>query len=259
MKKRFKINLSILMIPVSVISLGILFYIYRPVIQYFLFSKQDKNFFYNDFGFEVPKDYSVYGIDISHYQQKIDWKAVSRMEVDNIKIQFAFMKASEGDSFKDKRFFYNWEKAKKNNILRGAYHFFRPNIDAKAQAEHFISVLNLEKGDLPPVLDIETIDDVQAEDLRKSLQVWLDIVHQYYQVKPIIYTNLSFYKKYLQGNFEEYPLWIAYYHYEKPYLSERNFHFWQFTSKSRINGIGTEVDMNVFNFNYEDLKALCKK
>src|ERR1022692_3007397 len=49
-----------------------------------------------------------------------------------------------------------WRGAGEAGLLRGAYHFFHPTVPAAAQAESFIrSVVRLEPGDLPPVLDLE--------------------------------------------------------------------------------------------------------
>ena len=51
-------------------------------------------------------------------------------------------------------------------------HFFRPNIDGKAQAEHFLKRIHLEAGDLPPVLDLEVTDDVTAVAIRREAKEW---------------------------------------------------------------------------------------
>lgn len=115
------------------------------------------------------------------------------------------------------------------------------------QAEKFIDVVELEPGDLPPVLDVEQLNGASAEQLRKEIKKWLDIVEFHYHVKPIIYTNVDFYNRNLGKAFDEYPLWLAhYYQPEKPRIS-RSWIFWQHSDQGRVNGIAGKVDFNVFN------------
>lgn len=219
---------------------------------------QSKNL--KNFGIPIPSKYTVHGIDISRYQNYIDWKEVKKMKVDSIKISFAFIKATEGKTRIDRYFDINWENAKKNQLIRGAYHFYRPQVNSKLQAENFINSVSLLKGDLPPVLDIETLaSGIHISNTIKGLKNWLKIIENHYQLKPIIYTNIDFYNKYLINNgFESYPLWIAHYYEKKVSLSQR-WHFWQHNDKGKVNGITGDVDFNVFNGNIEELRSLCKK
>ncbi|MCH5600339.1 GH25 family lysozyme [Niabella ginsengisoli] len=136
------------------------------------------------------------------------------MNVENIQLNFAFMKATEGLGLTDKNFKYNWRNAKKQGIARGAYHFFIASQDPAKQAQHFISKVKLSPGDLPPVLDAEQASILPVNAFRQKIRTWLTIVETHYKVKPIIYTNADFYKKYLGPEFNTYPLWVAHY-YEK--------------------------------------------
>src|SRR5688500_15626373 len=110
---------------------------------------------YDEFGIEIPTNYSVHGIDVSKYQRVIDWQSVKAMNVDDVQINFAFIKATEGNINEDKYFSRNWKMAKSANVVRGAYHFFIATKSGRTQAENFISSVDLEPGDLPPVLGIE--------------------------------------------------------------------------------------------------------
>ena len=189
----------------------------------------------------------MHGIDVSHHQDNIDWDAVKAMQVKNIKIGFAFIKATEGLGRVDNAFRRNWLNAKQAGIPRGAYHFFISSKSGKAQAENFIETINLEKGDLPPVLDIETANGASVEDLQQRVKDWLDIVQQFYKVKPIIYTNVDFYDNFLAGKFDDYPLWVAHYLVQDKPRIQRNWIFWQHNEKGHVNGINANVDFNVFN------------
>ncbi|MDB5230410.1 MAG: glycoside hydrolase family 25 protein, partial [Chitinophagaceae bacterium] len=83
--------------------------------------------------------------------------------------------------------------------------------------------------------------------LIREARVWLQAVENYYHVRPIVYTNVSFYKDYLKGAFDDYPLWIAQYKTSPPPKIDRYWVFWQHSEKARIDGILTRTDFNVFN------------
>ena len=211
---------------------------------------------YPEFGIEIPRGYEVHGIDVSRYQDFIDWYQVKDMQIGDIHISFAFIKATEGLKNMDRHFKRNWRKAKDAGIARGAYHFFLPTKSGKAQAENFISRVKLENGDLPPVVDIEQAYGVSADKIRKEVKAFLDAVEFYYGVKPIIYTNVNFYYRYLEDGFEGYPLWVAHYlQRERPRI-DRDWIFWQHSEIGRVDGILHKVDFNVFNGDSADFRKL---
>lgn len=214
---------------------------------------------YPAFGIPVPVNYSIHGIDVSHHQAVINWADVKDMKDKDIKIGFAFIKATEGLSNVDNAYRRNWFKAKEAKLPRGAYHFFISSKSGKAQAENFIETVTLEKGDMPPVLDIEQTNGASAEDLRQRVKDWLTAVEKQFKVKPIIYTNVDFYKNFLAGHFDDYPLWVAHYLVKDKPRIERNWLFWQHNETGRVNGISAFVDFNVFNGDSADFKKLLIK
>ena len=198
-------------------------------------------------------DYAVHGIDASHYQSFIDWGAVAEQG-----IHFAFVKATEGATHSDSLFCYHWSEMERTGIKRGAYHFYRPTVSAEKQAENFSRLVEMQYGDLPPVLDVETLEGVSKIDLINGMRTWLYLIEIRYSIKPIIYTNLKFYNKILAGHFDDYPLWIARYGLREPILaSGHNWHFWQYGDRGRLKGINGDVDFNVFNGTHLDLERLC--
>lgn len=201
---------------------------------------------YPAFGIRIPKQYVIHGIDVSRYQGRISWPLVKSMHVDHIRIGFAFIKATEADFLTDPLFSRNWKQSRDAGMIRGAYHYYRPRIDAAAQARFFIRKVKLKSGDLPPVLDVEELNGVSPQSLRNGVQVWLKMAEDHYGVKPVIYSGSSFYAQYLKGHFDQYPVWIAHYNTNKPRL-ERKFHFWQHSETGRVDGIKGPVDFNVFN------------
>lgn len=202
---------------------------------------------YPEFGINIPNEYSIHGIDVSKYQSLIAWEEVKEMNVNNIRLGFAFIKATEGIGNTDQQFRRNWRKARNNDIIRGAYHFFIATKDGKMQAENFIKRVDLESGDLPPVLDVEYSYGISKAQIQKEVKEWLATAENYYNVRPIIYTNVDFYNKFLGRDFDEYPLWIAhYYQHQRPRIS-RTWSFWQHSDIGNVNGIVSKVDFNVFN------------
>ncbi len=98
---------------------------------------------YNGFGINLPAKYNVHGIDVSHYQQNINWDLVKEMKDDGVTLDFAYIKATEGVFTVDAMFRRNWVKAKDAGLARGAYHFFLPNRNASEQAKNFTAILKL--------------------------------------------------------------------------------------------------------------------
>lgn len=212
---------------------------------------------YEEFGIDMPVNYSIHGIDISKFQGNVNWMAVRQMQVDEIRISFAFIKATEGISRQDGTFQRNWEKAKEAGVVRGAYHFFYSTRDPIKQAINFRNVVQLESGDLPPVLDIEVHNNQPAAVIRSTARIWLEDMEKAYGVKPIIYTNIHFYEKYLGKEFDDYPLWVAHYYQKDKPRSARNWVFWQHSDIGHVNGIRTTVDFNVFKGDSTELLKLC--
>jgi lysozyme len=211
------------------------------------------------FGTSIPV-YEIHGIDVSRYQEKIDWKAIAGLKSgkDSVGITFAFVKATEGRGLVDKYFDRNWDETKKYSIIRGAYHYYKPNVNSALQASNFIRRVKLQKGDLPPVLDIEEIGKYGSENMKKGIKNWLKLIEKHYGVKPIIYTNVGFYKRYLSGkDFEGYYFWIAHYNETSPNVG-REWVFWQYSDKGIIKNIRSKVALNAHKGTKKELLSLCK-
>ncbi len=202
---------------------------------------------YPEFGILMPDSYSIHGIDVSKYQQQIAWEEVQAMKVKEIRLGFTYIKATEGIGNTDPQFKRNWKKAGDAGMFRGAYHFFVGSKDGKMQAENFISKVNLETGDLPPVLDIEQMNGANKEEIKKEAKKWLEVVEDYYNTKPVIYTNVDFYNRVLGEDFDKYPLWVAHYYQPQQPRIKRGWVLWQHSDEGRVNGINAKVDFNVFN------------
>jgi len=204
-----------------------------------------------------PQGYSIHGIDISHYQGVIDWDKLSEATVDGNSLKFVIIKSTEGTSSLDENFNDNFFQAREYGFIRGAYHFWSNQSDARAQANYFLKKVRLQKGDLPPVLDIEhKPKNKSVEDFQRDVLTWLHIVENKYHVKPILYTYYKFKEQYLSAPvFDDYPYWIAHYYVEKVEY-KGPWKFWQHTDAGKLDGIKGYVDLNIYNGSYYELKKL---
>ena len=141
------------------------------------------------YGVCMPCRYEVHGVDVSHYQGVIDWKRVAADSLGDFPLRFAFLKATEGGDHGDSTFQRHFAEARKAGLVCGAYHYFIPATDARRQADFFIRTVPLRKGDLPPVLDVETLGKRSPRELRAAVKIWLNHVERHYGVKPILYTS----------------------------------------------------------------------
>ena len=207
---------------------------------------------------------TVPGIDVSYWNAGIDWPKVRATGQ-----RFAITKATEGITYKDPTFNNNWSGAKSAGLLRGAYHFFRCNVDAQKQADYFINYVKTVKdnGELPPMLNLETNDGIAKEKIVPAVKIWLDRVESAFGKKPIIYSGQYFLQDYfvVAGGgppawAKDYPLLLAQYPNQyvdgmKPFLPQGWFKWtiWQYTNQGVVNGINANVDMDLFNGTLEEL------
>ncbi|KAB7667089.1 glycoside hydrolase family 25 protein [Bacillus sp. B1-b2] len=201
------------------------------------------------------RDYEVKGVDVSSYQGEINWK-----QIETQNIQFAFIKATEGSSFVDSYFTSNWNNAKTTKIRIGAYHFFSYDSAGTTQAENFIDTVPKEADTLPPVIDVEFYGDKEKnlpskEDVRKELQDMIDILEKHYGKRVILYTTNKAYDLYIKEEFEDTDIWIRDV-WTKPTLpDQRDWTFWQYTDKEKLEGYNGEeefIDVNVFHGSLEE-------
>lgn len=198
------------------------------------------------------------GVDVYHGDDPIDWKKVAAAGY-----SFAFLKATEAKAFRDPSFQRNWEETKKNGIIRGAYHFFRANIDGMAQAQALLNSMGqLQLGDLPVTCDFETMDGVDATAALARLKIFMDRVKTITKKTPILYTMKDQLEKCgFAKELAEYPLWLAAPGHTldnvaipKPFTKD-NLLFLQTSFKTGVPGIHKAGDVDVFNGSIEDLKS----
>ena len=194
------------------------------------------------------------GVDVSHYQGRIDW-----IELSNHDISFAFIKATEGGDWVDPKFHDNWSAAKRAGLPRGAYHFFTLCRDAGEQAEHFLATVGDMRGALLPALDAEHMgpckDGPMMSDVAGGVLEFLDQVHRAAGTRPVIYTNKVFYAAHLEGKTPGERFWLRSL-IQPPNYGPEDWRFWQYSGNGRRRGVSGPVDLNMFDGDADALSAL---
>ena len=206
-------------------------------------------------------DFTIYGIDISHHNGFIDWEMVKdKGSINKRPVTFVFIKASEGKSFIDKRFKKNYQAARKEGILCGAYHFYRPEVNSLHQFNNFKKVARLQKGDLPPVLDVEVRGDLSFSRYVEGITNLLKLMENHYGVKPILYTSPNLYMPLSRyKEIKRYPLWLSAFDTKTANRYHHLYHFLQYSEKGKVAGIKQHVDLNGFKGNKLQLQELVIK
>lgn len=197
---------------------------------------------------------TVEGIDVSVWQASVDWPAVKQSG-----ITFAIARVSYGTS-KDDWFDTNWSGIRDAGLVRGTYQYFLPDQDAIAQADLMLaSIGTLEQGDLPPILDVETMAGQSAATVEAKITAWMAHVEAAIGRKPILYTGKYFWQDNVaSGAFSDYPLWIPNYSFDCPNLPDGYWNDWvffQYTDSGSVSGVDGNVDRNKFNGSMQDLLA----
>jgi lysozyme len=200
-------------------------------------------------GVEAARQYPIQGIDISRWQGEIDWASVKAAGT-----RFAYIKATEGGDHVDPAFQKNWEGARRAGVPRGAYHFVYWCRPAHEQAVWFKQQIPNDPDALPPVLDVEwnghsktCPKKVERSLALEKIRLMLTELEQLTGKKPVIYTDITFHKDVLEGEFNDYAYWIRSTA-AKPEVryKDRPWAFWQFTTTGRVPGIKGDVDRNAF-------------
>lgn len=183
----------------------------------------------------------IHGIDMSHYQGSVWWETISQNS--NHKLNYVYLKASEGASHIDKTYLENIESAQRYGMNVGSYHFYRPTVPQEVQLQNFLTQCRPQDQDLIPMVDVETTGGLSAYALQDSLQKFLVLMTKAYGVRPLVYTYTNFYNRYLSGSIDEYKLFIAQYNGREPVLKDgRDIFAWQYTGKGHINGVNGYID-----------------
>lgn len=184
-----------------------------------------------------------YGVDVSHHQGQIDWRAVS-----NDNIDFAYIKATEGGDWVDPRFVENWEQAQMAGLDVAAYHFFTLCRPGEEQAANFLETVPIREAGRPLALDLEFSaaceDPMSAAELRVNVALFVDQVETVTGEEMLVYLLSDFEEAYapLDGlDGLDRRRWVRSL-YRRP---AGEWAVWQYSGRARVDGIDGPVDLNV--------------
>jgi lysozyme len=192
------------------------------------------------------------GIDVSYWQQNIDWAKVKAAGK-----KYAIMRATHAMKV-DTKFDFNWKECHAKGLHCGVYQYFEPAEDPIVQADLMLGMMGkLQPGDLPPVIDVESTTGANPTQLATAVTKWIAHVEKATGVKPIIYSGAYFWEGNVKSNaFAAYPLWHPQYTTAScPTIASpwTNWHFWQHSSTGSVSGISGNVDLNRWNGTAADL------
>jgi lysozyme len=194
------------------------------------------------------------GVDVSSHDAPESWTAPARSG-----LRFVIARASEGDSRRDQRYASIKREAKASGLAFTAFHYARPDRargDAVREANLFTDAADLGPGDLAPVLDLEESGGLGADRLRAWVKAWLEEVEATLGAKPLIYTNLDFWRTHMDDtvSFAEagYGLFVASWGGSTPSLpaadwAGRGWTIWQTSECGAVRGIPGCIRTDLFN------------
>ncbi|MEV6308377.1 GH25 family lysozyme [Streptomyces sp. NPDC051840] len=213
-------------------------------------------------GAAAPLATQLPGIDVSHYQGSINWASVK-----SAGIKFAYIKATESTTYTDPQFSTNYTNAHTRQVIRGAYHFARPNLSGgAAQANYFVAhggAWSKDNLTLPGMLDLEA----GCYGLSTSaMRTWITDFYNTYKAKTtrdvVIYTSPSWWNT-CTGNWggmsAKSPLFVAHWTTAASPSIPAGFPywtFWQYSSTGSVSGISGAVDRDRFSGTEARLLAL---
>lgn len=190
-----------------------------------------------------PRKVRQRGIDASHHQGDIDWRAVA-----GDGIEFAYLKATEGTTFTDPRFARHRDAARAAGLEVGGYHYFQLCSPGVPQADHFASVLERLDGprDLPGAIDLElagSCAEPPAPDaLLTEVRAFLERVQQRTGRRPVVYLYPEFEQRYgFADDLADHRQWVR----SLDRRPERDWWIWQRSETGTVAGIDGPVDLNV--------------
>ena len=197
----------------------------------------------------LPSD-AVLMVDVSKWQEEIDWKTVKQSGIDYAMLRLGTQKGIDQESIVDSYFDKNIKEARENGIKVGVYYFSYANDidDAIKQGEWVVNILKDYEIDLPVAFDWECWNffnkfDLNFYQLNMIAEAFLiEIENKGY--KAILYGS----KNYIENvwKYLDYDIWLAHYTKSTNYTGKKKI--WQFTNIGEVPGIKGNVDVNFYYY-----------
>ena len=185
------------------------------------------------------------GIDISYHNGTINWDKVKNSDVD-----FVIIRCGYGDNYTsqdDKKWLENVQACESRGIPYGVYIYsYAENVaQAQSEADHVLRLIRGHKLSYPVFYDLEdepiTGRHTNQEILNMTRTFCTAIQNAGYNVG--VYANKYWFtSKLTDSYYDTLPKWVAQYNSKCTYAKE--YMMWQCADNGRVNGIGTNVDIN---------------
>ena len=221
------------------------------VVAYVLFSHG-----YLRFAYPGRAAFPVRGVDVSHHQRRIDWARVRAAGY-----EFAYIKASEGETLRDSAYLRNRDEARRAGLVTGPYHFFTLCTPGEAQARNFLAAQPGDAGpSLPPAVDLEFGGNCSqrppSDSVIAQLGRFLAIVDSAHGRRAVLYVTKEFDRDYLRGD-TDHPIWVRDV-YRRPRYA-REWAFWQYAANGRVDGVDGLIDLDAFHGSRAEFDVLVRR
>ncbi len=197
------------------------------------------------------------GIDVSKWNETIDWEAVKEDGVEFAIIRCGYRGSLSGSLIIDPTYEENIRGAIAADIPVGVYFFTQAvnEVEAVEEASMVINLIRRYDVDYPVFLDSESAggngraDKLEAEERTRIHKAFLETI-----AAAGYATGIYGSANWLDGKVEMkelsgYHTWLAEYADIPSY--DGYYHMWQYTSKGSIDGISTNVDLNLCYMNID--------
>lgn len=247
------------------------------------YSKKGKHYYNNEDGYPVTgwrriegmwyyfdengQKASVTGVDVSQYQEDIDWQAMKDSGIDFAIIRCGFRGYETGVLVEDEKFQQNIQAAKEVGMPFGVY-IFSQAITAVEAAEEASMIVQLSRAyspEIPLAIDIEACggrqDELTAEERTRIINIYANVVTSQ-GMEPMLYSNKSWLNHEINMDEITCKVWYAMWPGEKENVSgapnedalepdpdmipDRDCEIWQYSDHGVVEGIEPLVDLNAW-------------
>ena len=210
-----------------------------------------KLYYFNEDG--VMQKKVTFGVDVSKYQTKVDWKEVKKAGVKFVIIRIGYRGYGTGALVLDPMFEEHFTNARNAGLKVGVYFFTQAvnEAEAKEEAQGCAYVLNGRKLDYPIYYDTEAsgaskgngrADGLGVTDRTKCAVAFCEEVKAS-GYKPGVYASTTWYRNRIDlSSLRKYNIWNAHYGVAS---SPIDCDMWQGSEKGRISGYSGDIDVNI--------------
>ena len=207
---------------------------------------------------QFDKGSAKLGIDVSKWNQEIDWEAVKNAGIEFAIIRCGYRGASTGALVIDPRYKENIEGAISAGIPVGVYFFTQAldEVEAVEEASMVIRLIEDYDVDYPVFLDSESAggrgraDGLDSDERTKAHRAFLQTIEAAGYETGVYASRNWLNDRIDMTRLSDYRIWLAEYA-EAPTYDAHYYHMWQYTSKGTVDGISTNVDLNLCYMNID--------